>query len=134
MRALLVEDSVVTNIGEFETAADIFDGWIAAPGSEGIGWVDNGNGSFSEPSQPVIEPTTDELSDQRKRDGFIYNSTVVPVTNADAIGAMQMKLGFEDFGMTETNFHMSNGEVLPLTLAEWPTFAAEFFAARASFF
>jgi hypothetical protein len=78
--------------------------------------------------------TADEISSQGKRTGFDYNGVMVPVTNEDASGAMQMKLGFEDYGMLSTNFRMSNGEVLPLTAAEWPAFAAAFFTARAAYF
>lgn len=83
----------------------------------------------------VAPPLTDEqIDDQGKRDGFMYGQVQVPVTNMDAIGAMQIKMGFEDFGMTGVNFHLSNGVILPLTLAEWPAFSVQFFTARASFF
>lgn len=94
-------------------------------------WIDAGN-----TPEPYVAPTptAEQIADQGKIDGFLYGETQVPVTNADAIGAMQIKMGFEDFGMQTTNFHLSNGEVLTLILAEWPAFAAEFFAKRASFF
>jgi len=79
-------------------------------------------------------PTAEELAEQSKHAGFDYKGIAVPVTNADAAGVLQMEAGFERYGMESTNFHMSNGEALPLTLTEWPAFAAAFFAKRASFF
>lgn len=83
-------------------------------------------------SAPV--PTAEEIAEQGKRDGFVYNGVIVPVTNEDAIGAIQLKIAFEDFAMPSSVFHLSNGERLTLTLAEWPAFSAQFFSTRASFF
>ena len=75
-----------------------------------------------------------EIAKPNKAKGFDYNGTKVPVTLEDASGAMQIKIGFEEFGMQSTNFELSNGEVLTITLQDWPTFKAAFFAFRASFF
>ena len=75
-----------------------------------------------------------EMAKPSKGKGFDYNGILVPVTLEDASGAMQIKLGFEEFGMTETNFEMSNGLTLHLTIEEWPAFKAQFFLFRASFF
>lgn len=75
-----------------------------------------------------------EMAKPTKIKGFRYNGVDVPVTNEDAMGALQMKAGFESFGLASTNFHLSNGQVLPITAAEWPAFAAAFFACRAQFF
>jgi hypothetical protein len=135
IRGLEITAGIVTNAANFKSSSDLFEGWIEAPASgANIGWTDNGDGTFSAPVVEPPVPTQDELDEQAKRDGFTYNSVQVPVTNADAVGAMQIKTGFDDYGMQTANFHLSNGEILPLTLAEWPTFAAQFFAARAAFF
>lgn len=77
---------------------------------------------------------TAEIAKPSKVKGFEYDGVMVPVTNIDSSGAMEIKLGFEEFGMAETNFEMSNGLTLHLTAAEWPAFKAQFFLFRASFF
>ena len=69
-----------------------------------------------------------------KRAGFEYNGVMVPATSEDAIGMLQLEAGFERMGMESSNFELSSGEVLPLTLAEWPDFKAAFFTFRASFY
>ena len=66
--------------------------------------------------------------------GFDYNGTMVPVTNEDAVGALQMEAGFERMGLQGTVFKLSNGEKLPLTAEDWPAFKQAFFTVRASFF
>ena len=87
---------------------------------------------YQEPLEYV--PTSEELTTLAKQTGFNYNGITVPVTNEDAMGAMQIKMGFEDYGLQTTSFHLSNGEKLTLTLAEWPDFSLLFFSERAKHF
>lgn len=59
MRGLLVENGVVTNVAVFN---EIPDGWVTAPDDEGvgIGWTDNGDGSFSAPVKEIPVLTDEE--------------------------------------------------------------------------
>ena len=69
-----------------------------------------------------------------KNIGFEYNGVSVPVTNEDALGALQLEAGFERMGMQATVFHLSNGEKIQLSLEDWAGFKIAFFTFRASFF
>ena len=57
MDAIFVTDGVVTNISRF--SGDLPAGWIENPGGVGVGFIDNGDGTFSEPVA-VEEPKTKE--------------------------------------------------------------------------
>lgn len=46
---MIVENGVVSNVAMFDSESDIFDGWILCPDGVGIGFTDNGNGTFSAP-------------------------------------------------------------------------------------
>lgn len=63
-------------------------------------------------------------------DGTDY---VVPFTSADATGLLQVRAAF-DFGVTETAMEFSNGVKMPLTPADFATFAPWFVARRNAFF
>lgn len=54
MRALHVTDGVVDNVIVVDD--ELPDGWAQAPVGVGIGWTDNGDGTFTDPS----DTTTDE--------------------------------------------------------------------------
>lgn len=51
MRGLQIKNSVVTNVAIFD---EIPNGWVLAPEGVGIGWEDNGDGTFSAPAPDPI--------------------------------------------------------------------------------
>ncbi len=48
IKGLLVENGVVVNTAEFESAAELFGGYVEGVGA--IGYADNGDGTFSPPA------------------------------------------------------------------------------------
>jgi hypothetical protein len=54
MRGLKIEGGIVTNIAIFDE--ELPDGWTADPGGISIGWLDNEDGTFSDP----MDTATDE--------------------------------------------------------------------------
>lgn len=61
MRCLKIENGIVVNCAVFEETTE---GWAADPGGVGIGWTDNGDGSFSPPAAPV--PALADSQDTRR--------------------------------------------------------------------
>jgi hypothetical protein len=60
MDAIFIKNGVVVNIAAFEDGAELPKDWKKAENGEQIGWLDNGDGTFSAPIPEVIEPTIDE--------------------------------------------------------------------------
>jgi len=56
MRGLMVVDGAVANIAVFKE--DLPDGWVPVPPGVSLGWLDNGDGSFSKPD--ALKPTLEE--------------------------------------------------------------------------
>lgn len=90
MRGLQVEGGVVTNVALFK---EIPEGWVTAPDGVGIGWTDNGDGSFSAPVDNSGGLTDEEKVavyrdavglhiDQQAR-AFGFDSIITAVTYAD---------------------------------------------------
>ena len=98
--------------------------WPSFKGQEPIDMADPDVVAFKEMESGV----------NAKNIGFEYNGVSVPVTNEDALGALQLEAGFERMGMQETVFHLSNGEKIQLSLEDWAGFKMAFFTFRASFF
>ncbi len=64
MEALTVKNGFIDNIALFEDDADLPEGWQKAPPRVGIGWSDNGDGTFTAPpADPIPEPTAKEIRD-----------------------------------------------------------------------
>jgi len=61
MRGLKIKNGVIENIALFDKLPT---GWIAGPDSVGRGWLDNGDGTFSE---PVITVTLAEAKSAKMR-------------------------------------------------------------------
>jgi len=59
MKCLKVENGVVANVAIFEKRPKE---WLAAPDGVGVGWVDNGDGTFGDPN-PAPSPTAKEARD-----------------------------------------------------------------------
>jgi hypothetical protein len=108
-------------------------------------WISAGN-------TPELEFSTEELEEQRlakelaeqsaqrKADmleGEVYtlNGTdyQVSFTKDDGDGLVQVKSAF-DLGLTSTTIHFDNGTKLPITIEEFPAFAAWFVERRNNFF
>lgn len=52
MRGLKIIDGIVDNIAKFD---EIPEGWVLDPGGVGIGWLDNGDGTFSDPTDTATD-------------------------------------------------------------------------------
>ena len=63
-------------------------------------------------------------------DGTTY---IVPITNEDAIGLLQVKSGFE-LGLTNTVLNFSNGVHMPIAAEQFTEFALWFVVERNKFF
>jgi len=76
-------------------------------------------------------------ADRAKREGIPYAlqgvEYLVPVTNDDAIGLLQVKSAFE-LGLTKTNIHFSNGTVVPINATDFEAFATWFVTERNKYF
>lgn len=68
-----------------------------------------------------------------KKDGALYGAFMVPFTNEDAIGMLQVKAAFE-MGVTNTNIEFSNGTIMPMNVSDFPAFAAWFVEKRNGYF
>ena len=84
MRGLIVVSGIVDNIAIFDTLPS---GWVIAPDGVGIGWIDNGDGTFSAP--PVPAPTADELAaiERAWRDGELRRADIEISKAEDTVGA-----------------------------------------------
>ena len=60
MRGLLVIGGVVSAV---HVISEIRGGYIADPGGVGVGWTDNGDGTFAAPKAPAHVPTSKEIRD-----------------------------------------------------------------------
>ena len=60
MIGLKIKNGVVDNAAVFD---ELSDGWIEAPEGVGPGWIDNGDGTFSEPVIEQLAPTIEEQND-----------------------------------------------------------------------
>lgn len=86
MRGLTVENGKVDNIAIFK---ELPDGWIACPDGVGMGWTDNGDGTFS---PPFVDPAALTVSDyidkiqrvlDEKAQSMGYDNIFTAVTYAD---------------------------------------------------
>ncbi|MDD5159700.1 MAG: hypothetical protein PHI47_06580 [Sulfuricurvum sp.] len=68
-----------------------------------------------------------------KTNGALYDGVLIPYTNDDAMGLLQVKALFEMGGIS-TNIHFSNGAILPIVVADFPKFAAWFVEKRNGLF
>jgi hypothetical protein len=84
MIGLLVENGVVVNAAVFDT---LHEGWVRAVGGAGIGWIHNGDGTFSAP--PMPPPTADELAATERlwRDGELKRADIEISKAEDTLGA-----------------------------------------------
>lgn len=60
MRALKVENNVVTQVIKVDSVPE---GWVEDPSKTGIGYIDNGDGTFSPPAENVYVPSAKETRD-----------------------------------------------------------------------
>lgn len=81
MRGLKVKNGIVENIAIFD---DIPNGWIVAPDGVGIGWTDNGDGTFSSPQLTDEEQATNE---RQWRDGELRRADIEISKAEDTVGA-----------------------------------------------
>lgn len=98
---------------------------------------------FQEPEQteaekaPVAKQVLENEITAKKQVGEPYelNNVVyqVPFTVEDATGMLQVKAAF-DLGVSQTNFHFSNGVIMPLTAEDFYHFALWFAEKRNNFF
>ena len=84
MIGLKVKNGIVDNAALFNK---IPKGWVAAPDGVGIGWTDNGDGTFSAPPKPPI--TDDELAATERgwRDGELKRADIEISKTEDTVGA-----------------------------------------------
>lgn len=84
-----------------------------------------------------VELSVDESSAVEKAlvktNGEDYDGYMIPFTNDDAIGMLQVKAAFE-MGVTATNIEFSNGTIMPMSAADFPVFSAWFVAKRNGYF
>lgn len=64
---------------------------------------------------------------------YLDTGTMVPFKSSDALAILQVKAAFE-VGVASTNIIFSNKEVLPMTSADFPSFAIWFANERNKFF
>lgn len=60
MRGLFVKNGLVNNIAKFIDGVELPESWVEVPGGVAIGDIENGDGTFSRPTQPEPEPLTSE--------------------------------------------------------------------------
>lgn len=75
-------------------------------------------------------PSSEEL----KAMGEHYNGYQIPFKNDDAIGMMQVAIGFQSGAITETNIEFSNGVIMPIKVGDFDAFNKWFAQKRNSFF
>lgn len=68
-----------------------------------------------------------------KTHGEAYGEFLIPFTNEDALGMLQVKAAFE-MGVTGTNIEFSNGTIMPISSESFPAFAAWFVQKRNGYF
>lgn len=62
---MTVTNGIVSNIAVFDQGADVPDGWLSVPDGVGIGYIDNGDGTYSDPTPKVAHvPTPIEIRNQ----------------------------------------------------------------------
>ena len=61
MDAVLVDGGVVANISKF--SGEIPAGWVESPGGVGVGYLDNGDGTFSAPASSPAPSTPKDIRD-----------------------------------------------------------------------
>lgn len=127
MIGLKIENDIVINAAVFDK---IPPGWVAAPNGVGIGWVYNGDGTFSAPLKP--ESTQEELLDQNKYDGVEFSGVMCSATAEDMWGLNSVE-SWVASGQT-VNFKFQNGNMLTLTAENMGAFKAVWIPFRASFF
>ena len=95
MLGLKVKNGLVTNIAVFNTLPN---GWIEAPDGVGIGWTDNGDGTFTAP--PVPPPTADELAaiGRAWRDGELKRADI-EISKAEDTAGMFDAVTWRDYRM-----------------------------------
>lgn len=79
------------------------------------------------------EQEGNDLRDKAMLDGVEYQGAMISLTDVDGNGMSQVKAAFE-MGLTATTIHFKNGTKLPMTAAEFPTFALWFVTERNRFF
>ncbi len=101
MIGLKIKNGVVVNAGVFDKVPS---GWIEAPDGVGIGWIDNGDGTFSAP--PVPAPTADELAATERgwRDSELRRADIEISKAEDTVGA----------------FDAATWRAYRITLRDWP--------------
>jgi hypothetical protein len=60
MRAITVKNGIVSNCAEFKDGATLPKGWVECPEGVGIGFSDNGDGTFSAPVVDQPEKTIEQ--------------------------------------------------------------------------
>lgn len=73
------------------------------------------------------------LRRQQEDVGFQWKGYTIPLHHEDAMAMLQVKTAFE-FGAKSTNIEFTNGVVVPVTAAEFPTLAQQFVVARNALF
>lgn len=86
-----------------------------------------------DPVELSAQESTELIKAIEKTEGAAYGAYMVPFMNDDAIGMLQVKAGFE-MGLTATNIEFSNGVVMPMAAADFPSFAAWFVEKRNGYF
>jgi len=107
MRVFKVVDGVVTQSALFDL---IEDGWVASQEGAGIGWIDNGDGTFSAPDEDEIsledaQATRHEYVNNARNQAIISGVTYgVNVYDSDAVSRENI---------TGLQAAISNGYTLP---------------------
>jgi len=73
------------------------------------------------------------LRDAAMLSGVDYQGSMISLTYDDGNGMLQAKAGFE-MGLTTTTIHFKNGTKLPMSAANFPSFAQWFVTERNKFF
>ena len=81
----------------------------------------------------VAEAEAQALRSENMLAGFDYNGYQISVTKDDGDALMQVKSAF-DLGLTDTVIHFVNGTNMPITAAEFDTFALAFVTERNKYF
>ena len=131
MIGLQVKDGVVVNAAVFK---ELPEGWVDVQPGVGIGWIDNGDGTFSPPATEAI-PESEIIKQAERRaklTGIEFENVMCSATRDDMTGLSAV----ENYILAgnDVNFEFSNGNKLLLTLTNLDGFRAVWILFRASFF
>ena len=120
MKALLIKNGIVDDIHVFD---ELPEGYSVDPGGVGIGWSDNGDGTFSAPPQPVYTPTNKEVRDKalRELEYDFGDGRVIQTRPQDELNVRTAIQVMTDNAITSRNWVMKDNVKHPVTIAELET-------------